>query len=651
MLVVVATPWSSVFQGAMVWPILLLVIGTIIGEIKPVKLVLVGSEVRRLSTSAAFVLALVAVAGPGIAVLAQVAASIADDIMNRREWKKSIFNSSQYALSVLMAGLVYSALSGLPLFGPHPNVEARHLGPLVVAAVAMVAVNWLLVALVVSIASTQPLKIVLRIDAQQMVLTNLVLLSVGCLAAVVASDGVGPLVLLAGPIVAAHRFAAAAAKRSHEAAHDSLTGLGNREQVDFHLMRALAEGQEGVGSNPGLVVLDLDHFKDINDTLGHPVGDDILRAVAARLRDAAPEGATVHRLGGDEFAVVVQGDDEHVQDTARNLLVALDEPFAIERLELLVRASVGVAVAPEHGTDAETLMKNADIALYQAKVERDRITTYSPDFDVNTVERLRLLADLRSALETGQLHVVYQPQVDLKHGNTVAVEALLRWEHPTRGLIPPSEFIPLAENSGLIFPVTAFVLENALRELARWRTAGHDIRMAVNLSARHLSDLALVLQVSEALQRHDVPPQSLVLEVTETGILADAARAGAVIHSVRDLGVEIAIDDYGTGNASLSYLRRLEVDELKIDRSFVSAIRDDNHDFIIVKSTIELALELGLRVVAEGIEDAETTKALAALGAVIGQGFHLGMPERAEVVSNRLDQERFTALTARRGRR
>ncbi|MFW7415336.1 putative bifunctional diguanylate cyclase/phosphodiesterase [Demequina sp. SO4-18] len=633
------------------WPTVFLAFAAIAGEVKPIRLVLGDSETRRLSTSLPFVLALIPFAGVGVAVIVQAIASVADDALNHREFKKSFFNTSQYAISVIAAGAVYSWLAEVPFFNGPMMIDPFHVGILLVAGVAMVAVNWLLVATVVSLASGQPLRVVLRTDARDSFFTHLVLLSVGGIAADVASDGVGVLALLAAPVIAAHLFSSAAARHAHEAAHDSLTGLGNRGQLDQELTRTLRNGQHTPGHGPGLVLLDLDHFKDFNDTLGHPVGDMILRQVAQRLLGAMPEHGSVHRLGGDEFAVVVPGGLEESRQVARDLLAALDAPIQIESLELLVRASAGLAVAPMHGHDGETLMKNSDIALYHAKLERDRISTYSPEYDVNTLERLQLLADLRAALDTQQLSVVYQPQVDLNTRRTVAVEALVRWDHPTRGSVAPDDFIPLAENSGLIFPVTSFVLERALAQLALWRAEGHHVRVAVNLSARHLSDVGLAQQIYEALARHKVPASALVLEVTETGILSDTVRADMVIRAVRGIGVEIAIDDYGTGNASLSYLKRLQIDELKVDRSFVSNIGSDHHDLIIVRSTIALALALDLRVVAEGIEDDATAQALAQLGRVIGQGYHLGLPATVEEISTRLESERKSASTGRQGGR
>ncbi len=639
-IVLIGTPWAATATATLAWPALFLAVAAIAGEIKPIRLIRAGATERTLSTSAPFVLALVAVAGVGIAVAVQAAASLADDVIHRRPIKKSLFNSGQYALSMLAAGAVYTALAGVPLLAVPQPFDISHLGPLLAAGLAMVIVNWIIVAGVISLATMRTVRAVLLEDISQFLVTLVVLLSVGGIAALVASDGVAALALLAPPVIAAHLFASAVARHAHDATHDALTGLGNRGQVSHDLARALAAARAGDGMGPGLVLIDLDHFKDFNDTLGHPVGDRILQETASRLVGAAPESATVHRLGGDEFAIVVLGDSDEARQVADATLASFDNPFHIENLELLVRASIGVSVAPEHGNDGDTLMKNADIALYHAKLERDRISTFAAEFDVNTVERLQLLADLHTALDGGQLRVVYQPQVELDGRRVLGVEALLRWDHPERGEIWPDEFIPLAENSGLIFPLTEYVLDSALGQLARWRREGYRLRMAVNLSARHLGDLSLPAHIEGVAARHGVPLDCLVLEVTETGILSDPIRADAVIKSLRDLGIEISIDDYGTGNASVSYLRRLQVDEMKIDRSFVSNIATDAQDLTILRSTVSLALALGLRVVAEGVEDEETTNALRELGGVIGQGYHLGRPVTPEKIEERLAAER-----------
>ncbi|WP_024288523.1 bifunctional diguanylate cyclase/phosphodiesterase [Cellulomonas sp. KRMCY2] len=639
------TSWPSITYVT-VGPLVFLCVAALVGELRPLAVPRGDEPAESVSTSAPFILALVAIGGLGLAVLVQAVASIGDDVLNRRDAKKSAFNTAQYTLSVLAARATFCALAHVPFFGGPVVVEPRHLGPLLAGGVAMVLVNRLLVAIVVSIATSQPLRTIVREDGQFLVATNVVLLSIGAVAAIVAKDGVAALVFLGAPVVATYFTTAAGIRHSHLASHDSLTGLGNRDRLQRELEHAFVVAQRNGTRGPGLVLLDLDHFKDINETLGHPVGDQLLRQVAARLVLALGDDERASRIGGDEFAVVISGDLADTLRIAHDLLASLEAPMRVGELELLVRTSAGVAVAPMHGADAETLMKNADIALYQAKLERDRITTYSPEFHVDNLARLRLLADLRTALDSGQLGVAFQPQVNLATRRIVGVEALIRWQHPTRGFVPPDDFIPLAENSGLIGELTAYVLDAALGALATWRSTGHDLRMAVNLSARHMSDLALPRQVTEALARHGIPSSALVLEVTETGILADPVRVDVVIATLRRLGIAIAVDDYGTGHASLSYLKRLEVDELKIDRSFVSDMAQDEHDFIIVRSTIALARDLDLRVIAEGIEDEETALTLRALGCDVGQGYHLGRPTTPEQILQRLEAESATPARA-----
>lgn len=621
-----ATPWGELAGQAGIGT-LLLVLGAVVGELRPLQLHRRGEPGETLSISAPFVLALVAVAGLGPAVLVQVVGSLADDLVQRRPLGKSAFNAGQYSLSVVAAGVTYALFSGEPLLGAGPVGSARDLVALLLAGVVMVAVNRLLVAGVVAIATGQRLATLLREDASSHLLTHIVLVCLGALAAALADESVLALALLAPAVVAVYGITASTLRQGYAASHDSLTGLGNRERLYAALDREFEHAARTGGRPPGLVLVDLDHFKDINDTLGHAVGDELLRGVAERLVSALDDPRCAHRLGGDEFAIVVpDGGVDEAERLARDALRRLAQPLAVGDVELLVRASAGVAVAPLHGADSATLMKNADIALYRAKVDRDDVTVFSPELDLNSVDRLRLLADLSTAVEAGQLRLVYQVQVDLRTGERVGVEALLRWDHPTRGAVPPDQFIPVAEQSGLITPITAFVLDRALADLAAWRAQGRRLRLAVNVPARHLSDVTMPERLARALTRYDVPAYELVIEVTETGILSDPGRVDAVIDALRELGVGISVDDYGTGNASLSYLRRLRVDELKLDRSYISGLGTVALDLAVVRSTLALAKELGLRVVAEGIEDEATARLLVELGCDFGQGFHLGRP-------------------------
>ncbi|WP_062383058.1 putative bifunctional diguanylate cyclase/phosphodiesterase [Demequina iriomotensis] len=635
----VPTPWVQVWDAMPVLSVAVLLLAAIAGEWKPIILHVSGNESRAIGISAPFVLALVPIAGVAVAIVVQVVAGAVADVRRGAAPHKAVFNVGQNALNVLVAGVVYAGLTGTELIGVPADVDHWRVLALLVAGAAMVASNDLLVSIAVSLATGRRLAELIRQDIGLLAVTQVVLLSVAGVAAEAAHHGAFPLILLAGPVAAAHAFAAMGVRHAHDARHDLLTGLGNRAHLHLELRSALGGGARAAALGPGLVLVDLDNFKDFNDALGHPVGDAILCEVAARLVSAAPETASVHRLGGDEFAVVVHGGLVETQQIARCLLDSFAAPVRVDELELLVRGSAGVAVAPLHGHDDATLMKNADIALYHAKLERDRVSTYSREFAVNTVDRLRLLVDLRAAVEGGDLDVAYQPQIDLATGRIVAVEALARWNHPERGPVGPDEFVPLAEDSGLIYQLTGFVLDRALADVATWRARGHDLRLAVNLSARHLSDLALPSTVRAALERHGVPATALVLEITETAIFSDRVRADVVLRSLRDLGIAIAIDDYGTGNASLNYLRRLRIDELKIDRSFVAGVGADPHDLIIVRSTVELALALGLRVVAEGIEDAATGEAVRALGDVIGQGYHYSSPVSAAAFGALIEAE------------
>ncbi|SNT03381.1 diguanylate cyclase/phosphodiesterase [Geodermatophilus pulveris] len=415
-------------------------------------------------------------------------------------------------------------------------------------------------------------------------------------------------------------------KLRHEAMHDALTGLPNRALLQRRMTTALEEVADGRSAGAVAMILDLDGFKEVNDTLGHQQGDKLLVEVAARLTTAVGTAGMVARLGGDEFAVLLSGtgDEERAVHVARRVLRSLEHPIALDDMEVEVGGSLGVALAPAHATDAAVLLKRADMAMYDAKGGGKGLRVYESDLDSKNPRRLTLVAELRGALARDEISVHVQPQARLDSGAVVGAEALVRWHHPELGVVPPDEFIPVAERSGLIGPLTTRVLDASLAAVAAWRAAGHPLGISVNLSTRSLHDADLVEEVSRLLRRHDVPASALTLEVTESSVMADPARATALLHQLRDLGVRLSVDDFGTGYSSLSYLKRLPVQEVKIDRSFVTSLQAGGEDAAIVRAIIDLGGHLGLEVVAEGVEDAAVWELLSTMGCDVVQGWHLG---------------------------
>jgi diguanylate cyclase (GGDEF)-like protein len=413
------------------------------------------------------------------------------------------------------------------------------------------------------------------------------------------------------------------------ALYDALTGLANRRLFHDRLEQAFLFGQRN-GTGFALMLLDLDRFKEINDTLGHQTGDAVLEHLATRLKDVARASDTVARLGGDEFALVLQG----AGDTASALFVAerirkaLDDPFVVEDITLQLETSIGIALFPQHGDDAEQLLKRADIALYASK-DAHAPVVYASEHDQHSADGLGLVAQIRNAIENNELLVHYQPEVDLATGQTRRVEALVRWEHPERGLLVPDEFIPLARRSALIRPITRYVLDVALGQCRAWQDAGIDVGVAVNLAGRDLGDSRLEEEVSDALRRWKLEPQLLELEIPESAIISDRDRIHKMLTRLSERGVRLAVDDFGSGYASLSHLKHLPVDVLKVDKSFVQNIGTDKDDEAIVRSTIDLAHSLGVTVVAEGVESEDVLERLRALGCDLAQGFCLAHPAPA----------------------
>jgi len=421
----------------------------------------------------------------------------------------------------------------------------------------------------------------------------------------------------------------------HQAVTDELTGLGNR--------RLLTRELEAVFSGPGhewgpdvalaLLMIDLNHFKEINDSFGHPTGDGLLRLIGPRLAGVTRTSDIVARLGGDEFAILLSGADvEFATSIAERITTEIAPPFDVEGSSLHVGASIGIALAPEHASTAIELMRCADVAMYRAKAAHSPYDIYESALD-DGADRLNLMEDLRTALDEGGLTLYYQPQIDLRTGAISTIEALLRWPHPDLGFIPPDQFIPLAEESGLMVPLTAFVLNRAIAQCATWRRAGHEVSVAVNLSTTNLLDTSLPEQILGVLDRYGLPTEALVLEITESTVMADLARSKEVIQTLSDAGLLISIDDFGTGFSSLAYLSDLAVGELKIDRMFTARLSmdgNDGRDEAIVRSSIELGHSLGMRVVAEGVERSDHFGFLATAGCDVAQGYAICFPQPPE---------------------
>jgi diguanylate cyclase (GGDEF)-like protein len=421
-------------------------------------------------------------------------------------------------------------------------------------------------------------------------------------------------------------------RRSEElqrmATTDELTGLANRESFRERLAREIDTAERN-GHAFGVMMMDLDRFKEINDTLGHHYGDVLLRELGPRLAACVGPGGLVARFGGDEFAIIPgrpTDDPDELEELTMPLLNCVQEPFLIDELSLEVGASIGIARFPRDGRDANALLRRADVAMYAAKESHGGYKIYEPEHDHHSLQRLGVLSDFRRGLASEELVVHYQPIVNLDTLSPTGAEGLVRWQHPQLGLLPPGAFIQAVEQTGLIGPLTRYVLDRSIAQCATWRQEGKDLKVAVNLSVRNLLDRDLPREIERLLELHSLPADALQLEITESMIMSDPDRAMVTVNRLSELGVRLSIDDYGTGYSSLANLRRLPIDELKIDRSFVTPMLQDESDLIIVRSTINLAHDLGLKLVAEGVEDERTLEQLAMLGCDLVQGYHVSRP-------------------------
>lgn len=416
----------------------------------------------------------------------------------------------------------------------------------------------------------------------------------------------------------------------HQALHDPLTDMPNRKLFNKKLQYLISSSAH---SNQTFILIlsDLDRFKEINDTLGHHIGDVVLQKVAERLHDTLRSNDLVARLGGDEFGILLTNTNlEQADQILKKILAVFETPITIENHDLNIALSMGVVEYPQHGDDVNILLQRADVAMYIAKNKRAGYCVYESSEDSHAVSRLALATELRLAINNSSLRLFYQPKIDLATGSIYGAEALLRWEHPERGFISPEDFIPLAEHTGLIQPITCFVIDQATRQCAAWNVLGHKLLISINVSMSCIHDARLPAKLNEVILSNKLSAEQVTLELTESIFIKDPVRSKKILNNISAMGVGISIDDFGTGYSSLAYLKQLPVDELKIDRSFVMEMLEDDNDAAIVRATIDLAHNLGIKVVAEGVESLAAAQHLKKLNCNYAQGYHLGRPMEAE---------------------
>ncbi|MFG1945051.1 putative bifunctional diguanylate cyclase/phosphodiesterase [Nonomuraea sp. NPDC048826] len=610
-------PLAELVRTPLFWVLVVLVI---LGELRPV-MVSSATAVGGTYPSAMFTFAALLHFGLPVAVLLQAAAITVNGIVTRRSWHRVMFNIAQSALALTAAAVVIGAFGHAPSPAVPWVPRGDDLLAIALSGVAYFTTRAALVCGAVALHERRSILRVLRASLGPQALVYAGLLGLAPLVVVVMNHSPGLVPLFVAPLAAVYFTATLSMRRDHQALHDELTGLPNRKMLIVSTEEALAEARQD--ERVGLFLIDLDRFKEVNDTMGHPVGDRLLQLVAHRLTHSVRPGDVVARLGGDEFAVLLPSirDAHAAREVAARLRAALTEPVRLEGMSFDLDGSVGIALFPDHAPDFELLLQRADVAMYLAKEGRTGVELYQPDKDRNSPERLNLLGDLRRALDGRDLRLHYQPKVALAGGTVCGVEALLRWHHPVHGAIGPSDFIPLAEQSYLMRQLTAYVVDEALEQAARWWHTGLRVQISVNISARDLLGNALPEQLEAGLARLRLPPAAIQLEVTERILTGEQAYTQETIKALAALGVPLALDDFGTGYSSLIRLQRLAVSEVKIDASFVRRMADSADDERIVRSIVDLVRSLGLRSVAEGVESEAVALRLAEIGCDLGQGW------------------------------
>jgi diguanylate cyclase (GGDEF)-like protein len=598
----------------------------VLAELRPLKWLnrQSGGEV---TASWTFSFALIFLA-PAAAIPMVFVATAGADFVRGQRFTRTLFNAAQITLALAGAVAIVQLLDD-----PTSLLSAAQVGPQWLFAVALagavaIAINSLLTCVALALDQHLPIWPVLKSAAGVNLNMDGLLIAMAPVFVVVAVHGLLLVPLLLGTVWAIYRLAELALNHRHEATHDQLTGLPNRrffyEQATLSLQQAARHHQRNVA----VLHLDLDGFKGINDRLGHHVGDLVLREVARRLSAGRRSVDIIARLGGDEFAILL-GDVPNghtVIEVGERMAADLARPLSVDGVPVAIGGSFGVALYPNHGDDIDSLLRHADVAMYRAKTQGGGLELYDDRRDQRSTGRLGLLSELNDAIGTDQLSLVYQPKIDLRSGAVFGVEALIRWNHPRLGMVPPAMFMASAEHTELVTPISEFVLREALYQCADWHTRGLLIGVAVNCSARNLHDLRFPNLVAALLRETKVDPAWLEIEITENTVMSDPVRSAAVLGHLRSLGVTIAIDDFGTGYSSLASLRDLPIDRIKMDKSFVTGMAERSEDLMIVRSIIELAQNLGLGTVAEGVEDAEVLELLRQLSCDAVQGYLLGVP-------------------------
>jgi diguanylate cyclase (GGDEF)-like protein len=599
----------------------------ILGELRPV--VTAGrADPQGVVTSQAFVFAILYVWGLWPAVVVQGIAAIIGELSKRKTDWRLPFNTGQYVLSIVASWGV------MALFGMHPSASdpSTGFGPAHLVGFAATWLTWFvvnnaLVAGVISRPDGARFREAFTEDLGYYVSTTLAVLALSPLIAITALESWAFVPLVLVPMVTVYRTASISIQKEHQALHDSLTQLPNRKLLHDRLAETMTVATRSPHRTVALLFIDLDRFKEVNDSLGHQAGDELLRILAARIEGVVRPGDTVARLGGDEFAVLLPGVASAVDavEIADRIRAAVLLPLELHGVDLDVDASIGVAIQRDVSSGPEALMRAADVAMYHAKTTRSGTAVYAHDLDPNSATRLAEVGELRRGIERGELELHYQPVV-AADGQVAGVEGLVRWRRPDGELVMPDRLLPLADRAGLLPALTSAVLTSALDQATAWRREGLDVPVAINVSADDLVGTAFAEAVITGLSARGLAPSALRLEITEHALVADLDRFTLTLRALDEFGVEFSLDDFGTGYSSLLHLRHLPLARLKIDRSFVSTMLANEADAVVVASTIELAHALGHEVIAEGVETAATWSRLLELGCDAGQGWLFGRP-------------------------